>query len=87
MGYNFNLNIQFDYVEYHFTYPTNPPTVINNGDYICSLLDDNDNGVSGVIVHYSFKNIGGNYGHEETAITDENGNITIPIKRPKEFPI
>ena len=80
--YNTKLNIQFDYVEYHFTYPTNPPTVINNGDYICSLLDDNDDGVGGVIVHYSFKNIGGDYEHEETAITDENGNITIPIKRP-----
>lgn len=80
--YNTKLNIQFDYVEYHFTYPTNPPTVINNGDYICSLLDDNDDGVSGVIVHYSFKTIGRNYEHEETAITDENGNITIPIKRP-----
>ena len=78
-SYSTNLSIEFDYVQYHFSYPSNVTALSLNYPYVITLLDDNDDPVSGIMLHYSFKLVDGDYGYERTVVTDENGNATIPI--------
>lgn len=78
-SYSTNLSIEFDYVQYHFSYPSNVTALSLNYPYVITLLDDNDDPVSDIMLHYSFKLVDGDYGYERTVVTDENGNATIPI--------
>ena len=81
--YSTTVSIQLDNIEYHFTYPSNAPTYLDDGNYyVCTILDSSNNGVSGVTVHYSWKTIGGDYGYEEPIQSNSQGNIKIPIVRP-----
>ena len=77
--YSTNLTINFDYVQYHFDYPSNVAVLTTNYPYIVALLDENNNPVSDVMLHYSFKEIDGNYGYERTATTNSEGRAVIPI--------
>lgn len=77
--YSTNLQIEFDYVQYHFSYPSNVSVLTPSYPYVITLLDENDDPVSGIMLHYSFKEIDGDYGYERTVTTDANGNATIPI--------
>lgn len=77
--YSTNLQIEFDYVQYHFSYPSNVTALTPSYPYVVTLLDENDAPVSGVMLHYSFKEIDGDYGYERTVTTDSGGNATIPI--------
>lgn len=77
--YSTNLQIEFDYVQYHFSYPSNVSALTNDYPYVITLLDENDDPVSGIMLHYSFKEIDGDYGYERTVTTDANGNATIPV--------
>lgn len=78
-SYSTNLSIDFDYVQYHFSYPMNVTVLTPSYPYVVTLLDENDAPVNGMMLHYSFKEIDGDYGYERTVTTDENGNATIPI--------
>lgn len=77
--YSTNLHIEFNYVQYHFSYPSNVTALTPSYPYVITLLDENDDPVSGIMLHYSFKEIDGDYGYERTVTTDANGNATIPI--------
>lgn len=77
--YSTNLQIEFDYVQYHFSYPSNVTALTPSYPYVITLLDENDAPVSGIMLHYSFKEIDGDYGYERTVTTDSDGNATIPI--------
>ncbi len=77
--YSTNLQIEFDYVQYHFSYPLNVTALTPSYPYVVTLLDENDAPVSGMMLHYSFKEIDGDYGYERTVTTDSDGNATIPI--------
>ena len=77
--YSTNLQIKFDYVQYHFSYPNNVTALTPSYPYVVTLLDENDAPVSGIMLHYSFKEIDGDYGYERTVTTDSDGNATIPI--------
>ena len=77
--YSTNLQIEFDYVQYHFSYPNNVTALTPSYPYVVTLLDENDAPVSGIMLHYSFKEIDGDYGYERTVTTDSDGNATIPI--------
>lgn len=77
--YSTNLQIEFDYVQYHFSYPSNVTALTPSYPYVVTLLDENDAPVSGIMLHYSFKEIDGDYGYERTVTTDSDGNATIPI--------
>lgn len=79
--YSVGLEVELEYVQYHFTYPSNQQFIGSDSNFVCTLLDDSDNPVSDTILHYSFKDIGGDYEHEETVTTDVDGRATIPIKR------
>ena len=78
-NYSTNLIINFDYVQYHFDYPDNVTVLSLNYPYIVTLLDEEDNPVPNVMLHYSFKMVEGDYGYEQTVTTDGNGRATIPI--------
>lgn len=78
-SYSTNLSIDFDYVQYHFNYPMNVTALTPSYPYIVTLLDENDAPVSDMMLHYSFKEIDGDYGYERTVTTDSDGNATIPI--------
>lgn len=77
--YSTNLQIEFDYVQYHFSYPSNVSVLTPSYPYVITLLDENDDPVSNMMLHYSFKEIDGDYGYERTVTTDANGNATIPV--------
>jgi len=77
--YSTNLHIEFNYVQYHFSYPSNVTALTPSYPYVITLLDEDDEPVSDMMLHYSFKEIDGDYGYERTVTTDENGNATIPI--------
>ena len=78
--YQTNLTIDFENVVYHFEYPRNVTVYSLNYPYTCTLLDENNDPVSNIMLHYSFKELDGeNYGYERTLTTDSNGQITIPI--------
>lgn len=77
--YSTNLQIEFDYVQYHFSYPNNVTALTPGYPYVVTLLDENDAPVSGIMLHYSFKEIDGDYGYERTVTTDSGGNATIPV--------
>ena len=77
--YSTNLQIEFDYVQYHFSYPSNVTALTPSYPYVITLLDENDAPVSGIMLHYSFKEVDGDYGYERTVTTDSDGNATIPI--------
>lgn len=77
--YSTNLQIEFNYVQYHFSYPMNVTALTPSYPYVVTLLDENDAPVSGIMLHYSFKEIDGDYGYERTVTTDSGGNATIPI--------
>ena len=80
--YSVGLEVELEYIQYHFTYPSNQQFIGSNSNFVCTLLDDNDNPVSNNILHYSFKDIGSDeYEHEETVTTDVDGRATIPIQR------
>jgi len=80
--YSVGLEVELEYVQYHFTYPSNQQFIGSNSNFVCTLLDENENPVSNNILHYSFKDIGSDeYEHEETVTTDVDGKATIPIKR------
>lgn len=78
-SYSTNLSIDFNYVQYHFSYPMNVTVLTPSYPYVVTLLDENDEPVSDMMLHYSFKEVDGDYGYERTVTTDENGNATIPI--------
>ena len=77
--YSTNLSIEFDYVQYHFDYPSNVTALTTEYPYIITLLDEDDEPVSDMMLHYSFKEIDGDYGYERTVTTDANGRATIPV--------
>lgn len=77
--YSTNLNIEFDYVQYHFNYPSNVAVLTTEYPYIVTLLDENEGPVSDMMLHYSFKEIDGNFGYERTVTTDSEGKAVIPI--------
>ena len=77
--YSTNLQIEFDYVQYHFDYPSNVTALTTEYPYIITLLDEDDEPVSDMMLHYSFKEIDGDYGYERTVTTDANGRATIPV--------
>jgi len=79
--YSVDMNVNLEYIECHFEYPRNPTFYGSNSSFICTLLDDDDLPVSNAIVHYSFKTMDGDYGHEETVTSDSNGKLYIPIIR------
>lgn len=78
-SYSTNLSIEFDYVQYHFSYPMNVTALTPSYPYVVTLLDENDEPVNGIMLHYSFKEIDGDYGYERTVTTGSDGNATIPI--------
>ena len=78
-NYSTNLQIEFDYVQYHFSYPMNVTVLTPSYPYVVTLLDENDAPVSGMMLHYSFKEIDGDYGYERTVTTGSDGNATIPV--------
>ena len=78
-SYSTNLSIEFDYVQYHFSYPMNVTVLTPSYPYIVTLLDEDDDPVSDMMLHYSFKEIDGDYGYERTVTTGSDGNATIPI--------
>lgn len=78
-NYSTNLQIEFDYVQYHFSYPNDVTVLTSSYPYVITLLDENDEPVNGIMLHYSFKEIDGDYGYERTVTTDSDGNATIPI--------
>ena len=78
-SYSTNLSIEFDYVQYHFSYPMNVTALTPSYPYVVTLLDENDKPVNGIMLHYSFKEIDGDYGYERTVTTGSDGNATIPI--------
>ena len=78
-SYSTNLSIEFDYVQYHFSYPMNVTVLTPSYPYVVTLLDENDAPVSGMMLHYSFKEIDGDYGYERTVTTGSDGNATIPV--------
>lgn len=78
-SYSTNLSIEFDYVQYHFSYPMNVNVLTPSYPYVVTLLDENDAPVSGMMLHYSFKEIDGDYGYERTVTTGSDGNATIPV--------
>ena len=78
--YNTAINLDFNDVKYHFSYQQTPTVLTNDYEYLCTLLDENEDGVSGMMLHYSFKDTGTNrYGYERTVVTDSNGDALIPI--------
>ena len=81
-SYSTHLNVDFNYVEYHFEYQKSVTVYGSSYDYTVKLLDENDDGVTGATLHYSFKRFDGAYGHEETVTTGADGIAIIPIKRP-----
>ena len=78
-SYSTNLSIEFDYVQYHFSYPMNVTVLTPSYPYVITLLDENDAPVSGMMLHYSFKEVDGDYGYERTVTTGSDGNATIPV--------
>ena len=78
-SYTADMHIEFNYVQYHFSYPSNVTALTPSYPYVVTLLDENDAPVSGIMLHYSFKEIDGDYGYERTVTTDSDGNATIPI--------
>lgn len=80
-SYTTDMNVNFNYVQYRFEYPINPSFIGTGSSFICSLLDSEGNGVPNTIVHYSFKTLDGEYGHEETITSDSSGQLSIPIKQ------
>lgn len=77
--YTTDLTVDFEDVEYHFEYPRDATVLSLDYPYRIRLVDDNDEGVSGILLHYSFKNATGDYGYERTVTTDANGYADIPI--------
>ena len=78
-SYTADMHIEFNYVQYHFSYPSNVTALTPSYPYVVTLLDENDAPVSGIMLHYSFKEIDGDYGYERTVTTDSDGNAAIPI--------
>ena len=78
-SYSTNLSIEFDYVQYHFSYPNDVTVLTPSYPYVVTLLDENDDPVSGMMLHYSFKEVDGDYGYERTVTTGSDGNATIPV--------
>lgn len=78
-NYTTMMNVNLDYEETHFTYQE-APIVLNSWYYYeCTLLDSENNPVPTAIVYYSFRTMTGDYGHEESTLTDNNGVARIPI--------
>ena len=78
--YNTDITINFNDVRYHFSYQE--ANTINTSDYQfnATLLDSNDTGVSGMMLHYSFKDLDSDtYGYVRTVVTDANGDFVVPI--------
>ena len=77
-SYSTSLNVNFDYKELRFEYPSNVTVLELGYPYVVTLLDDDDP-VEGFMLHYSFKSATGDYGYERTVLTDENGRASVPI--------
>ena len=78
--YSTDITINFNEVQYHFDYQQSPTVNQKGYLYTGTLLDSNNDGVSGMMLHYSFKDLGiDSYGYERTVMTDTNGQFTIPI--------
>ena len=75
------INLQLGYANYHFEYPRNKTILDLNYPYQVTLLDEEDNPVCDMMLHYSFKDLGDDnkYGYERTATTDIYGNVNIPM--------
>lgn len=78
-SYVTSMTIDLDEMDYHFEYPRNVTVLSLDYPYTIRLVDGNDDGVSGIMLHYSFKRLDGDYGYERTVTTDENGYAEIPI--------
>lgn len=79
-SYSTNVHIELEDVAFHFEYPQNITIYELNYPYVFTLLDENNDPVSDIMLHYSFKELDANeYGYERTVTTDENGQGTIPI--------
>jgi len=78
--YTVGTVIDYDEVVLHFEYSDNV-IITNTGEsYTFTVLDDNDDPVENIMIHYSYKDIGSDaYGYERTATSDTNGLITIPV--------
>ena len=75
-----DMVVDFDYVTYHFEHPTNATVLALDYPYQVRLLDSSNQGVSSIMLHYSFKDATSNtYGYERTVTTDSNGYVNIPI--------
>ena len=77
--YSTDLNINFEYREYHFDYPKDVTAFTVNYPFIVTLLDENEDPVPNVPLYFSFKTMNGEYGYERKRITDENGQINAVI--------
>lgn len=79
-SYSTNVHIELEDVTYHFEYPQNITVYELNYPYTFTLLDSNNDPVSNIMLHYSFKDLDAEeYGYERTVTTDSNGQATIPI--------
>ena len=77
--YTTSMTIDFEEMDYHFEYPSNPTVLSLDYPYTIRLVDGDGDGVSGIMLHYSFKRLDGDYGYERTVITDADGYASIPI--------
>ena len=79
--YTFSALFEFEVPEYHFDYPSSTITVITPDTlYQVKLLNSNNVPVSGMMIYYSLKDLGEtNYSYESKLVTDNNGNVNIPI--------
>ena len=78
-NYTTELTVDFEDVEYHFEYQRDATILSLDYPYLIRLVDGSGNGVSNIMLHYSFKTATGDYGYERTVTTDENGYAEIPI--------
>jgi len=78
-SYETTLIVDIGAMEYHFEYPRDVTVLSLDYPYLIRLVDGNDNGVSDIMLHYSFRQMNGNYGYERTVTTDNDGYAVIPI--------
>ena len=77
--YETTMDVQIEEMECHFEYPRFNTFLNLDTPFYCILLDENNNGLSNFMLHYSFKEANGNYGYERTVVTGANGVAEIPI--------
>ena len=78
-SYTASMVVEWNGLGYHFEYPRDVTVLALDYPYTIRLVDDNSDGVSNIMLHYSFKRLDGDYGYERTVTTDNDGYATIPI--------